>query len=363
MEPLPQITRKEPKPLSPDTVALCVLVGIVVPLICFGTATNMKPFAPDWQSGEFRAYVGFMFDPGVFVAFVPLMVYAAVSLAFAAANLPAHGGKFVVRFGLATGVLLALQYEISFCLCLEGDPPLTKAALLLAAGLVPLALFGVWVKVRDWLGWRMALLYVIAVVAAGVMVLAYLAPRSGLRSPSELGGGAFILTLFAGPAWALTLYCVLTLWTLRRVPAQATPGRLRALVAGGWTAVYAAAWYYAIATIAEKYSKLPTSPPSRCYVATAASRGHARLVGARPVRCADGSVVRMNAQTRTLKCAEIILREACPRTHRLLRRIYDALGPALAARLTHPLLADAAYLSLKPFEWFARGVARLFVRG
>ncbi len=71
----------------------------------------------------------------------------------------------------------------------------------------------------------------------------------------------------------------------------------------------------------------------------------------------------MNSQTRTLKCAELILREACPRLHRVLRGAYDAVGPVLARRLTHPLLADTAYLALKPFEWLARAVVRIFVCG
>lgn len=41
-----------------------------------------------------------------------------------------------------------------------------------------------------------------------------------------------------------------------------------------------------------------------------------------------------------------------------MRRVYDYIGPRLARRLVHPLLADAAYLLLKPFEWLGWEIVR-----
>jgi hypothetical protein len=35
----------------------------------------------------------------------------------------------------------------------------------------------------------------------------------------------------------------------------------------------------------------------------------------------------------------------------VLRAIYDRIGPTMAAALVHPLLADLAYVLLKPAEW------------
>ena len=35
----------------------------------------------------------------------------------------------------------------------------------------------------------------------------------------------------------------------------------------------------------------------------------------------------------------------------MLRRIYDRVGPVLARGLVHAVLADVAYLLLKPAEW------------
>ena len=39
-----------------------------------------------------------------------------------------------------------------------------------------------------------------------------------------------------------------------------------------------------------------------------------------------------------------------------MRGVYDIIGPVLARMLIHPVLADGAYLALKPFECVA-GIA------
>ena len=66
---------------------------------------------------------------------------------------------------------------------------------------------------------------------------------------------------------------------------------------------------------------------------------------------------------RYLKCAELVLAHVAPRGHCVCRRIYDLVGPVLAAILVHPMLADMAYLSLKPAEWVARGGLALLLPG
>lgn len=99
----------------------------------------------------------------------------------------------------------------------------------------------------------------------------------------------------------------------------------------------------------EEYAKLPTAPG--CYIATAAARGHRRFVGARLYFAADGRRFAVNDQLCRLKCFELILAHCLPRAHRVCRGAYDRLGPPAAALLAHPLLADAAYLLLKPAEW------------
>ena len=108
-----------------------------------------------------------------------------------------------------------------------------------------------------------------------------------------------------------------------------------------------------------EYSRLPTSPPDDCYVSTAAARGHRSLVRSREHVSRGGNVYVVNAQMRYLKAAELLLASVSPAAHRGCRLMYDRVGPVLASALVHPVLADAAYLGLKPAEWLARGVLAL----
>ena len=43
--------------------------------------------------------------------------------------------------------------------------------------------------------------------------------------------------------------------------------------------------------------------------------------------------------------------------------MYDAIGPKLAAMIVNAVLADLAYLALKPAEWFAWACLALAIPG
>ena len=113
-----------------------------------------------------------------------------------------------------------------------------------------------------------------------------------------------------------------------------------------WLSANFAAWRFAVNLMLAEYAALPTEPPDDCFIASAAAKGHSRFVGA---RC-DTPI---NGQLRTLKAGELILRHTAPRLHRNIRTIYNEFGPRAARLLRNRWLADAAYLGLKPCEWFA----------
>ena len=71
--------------------------------------------------------------------------------------------------------------------------------------------------------------------------------------------------------------------------------------------------------------------------------------------------MRVNAQLQRLKFAELALKATWPRFHTVLRRVYDLVGNTLSQGIQHPILADAAYLLLKPFEWTSILVLRAFL--
>jgi hypothetical protein len=127
-----------------------------------------------------------------------------------------------------------------------------------------------------------------------------------------------------------------------------------------WLAGYTAAWSLSVLEMFRLYSTLPVNPPQDCYIATASSRGHPCLVQSSPV-LTDNGIMWVTPQLQYSKCAELALRALAPGLHRLLRAFYDVVGPVLARRITHPLLADLVYVSLKPFEWLSRWFLRLLI--
>ena len=62
----------------------------------------------------------------------------------------------------------------------------------------------------------------------------------------------------------------------------------------------------------------------------------------------------VNRQLLTLQAFETHLRLDLPRFHRQLRRCYNIIGPVVASCIRYRLIADAAYVALKPIEWMAR---------
>jgi hypothetical protein len=110
-----------------------------------------------------------------------------------------------------------------------------------------------------------------------------------------------------------------------------------------------------------EYAKLPTKPPDDCYVTTAAANGHRWFVRSKAIRFDSGAVKRVNRQLAVFKAAELALRTLSPPAHRILRRVYDFLGPKAAARIQSPFFADVAYVALKPFELVALVVLFVFL--
>jgi hypothetical protein len=79
------------------------------------------------------------------------------------------------------------------------------------------------------------------------------------------------------------------------------------------------------------------------------------------VTLADGETMQVNCQLRTLKCTELVLMAIAPRLHRMIRKLYDVTGQRLAGKIRHPLLADAAFVTLTPMEWLAGMIMRRIV--
>jgi len=317
-------------------------LGIALPAVCFAMAAAESPLA-DWQDGHWRTYVALLYGGWPLVVFWPVLIYAMAAMALVLVDPMRWSKRLLTRFGVYTGVALAAQYLLVMAVGIGG----WKLPVLVLVGMVVVitASHGVRTLVakRRWsrpvtASWQWVLLALAGVAA--VFAFPFIA----------------IFLVLLAPAWTLLAYVMMTL-RLRATACEPSPPLRVASLLLGWLTAYTASWALAITLAIEAYAKLPTQPPG-CYVATAAANGHARFVGSRPVRCADGRVMRVNRQLRVCKVAELALRAVTPRAHRALRAIYDTLGPPLARLIRHPLAADAAYLALAPPAWLAELLLR-----
>ncbi|MFI4860105.1 MAG: DUF6688 family protein [Phycisphaerales bacterium JB063] len=338
----------------PWWVRTCYVVfGVVIPLgaFGFGELTNSDPSTGvlfvDWQSGAWYDQAAMLLGgPGAW-PFYPLLVFASVCLFLLVINPKRFGRQWVVGIGLLLGFVLGLQYA---CIMLP-------AMLAANSG-----------------HYDMADTFVVGgfLLTAGFVTANGLRMLAAVKWPDNKHPGRFkILEVFSAIGAMIVCGVSLLLWplglwfspvmyglaflsgstrffTTRHFDKR--DGLDRPTQRGAWWALlltvlgYAAAWPGAIALALWQYSKLPTQPPQGCYVCTAAAKGHGALVRSVPVRLADGSVMRVNAQMRVLKAAEWVLAERLPAVHRAARRVYDAVGPGLAARVRSPWSADAAWL-------------------
>jgi hypothetical protein len=292
---------------------------------------------PEWQSGKFTDYVALLLLPNVALFFFPFLVYAMVCMSLLLIAPRRFAPHFVVRFGIYTGAILALHYAV-----------LTTGTdfLIISTISAAILILGKWLlgKIKSRLVAIGIILLLILLAALGAMLWGHIEIQ-------QLWFIALIAILSASPFLCLAIGVVTSLKLLKLYETKTFTTR-HGLSLVAWLAAYGLAWRFSVLKAIEVYQALPPSPPD-CYIATAAARGHKSLVQAQPVALPTG-LLWVNPQLRNFKCAELALMALLPRLHRPLRKMYDLIGKALARRLTHPFLADLAYLTLKPFEWLAR---------
>lgn len=99
-----------------------------------------------------------------------------------------------------------------------------------------------------------------------------------------------------------------------------------------------------------------TSPPNvqfdEHYLCTVAAGGHKKLVKPQRMGIRHGHRVVVNRQLCIANAFEQIIEERIPRTHKLIRKIYDTYGFPLARLIRSAYAADIVYLLMKPAEYF-----------
>jgi hypothetical protein len=227
-------------------------LGIVLPLFCFAAAfvghLEGSPFTA-CRSGKIKECFYLMLGNGVAPHFYPFLAYSMVSLLYALADETRAARSLWVRLGVATGLVLAMQY--TFTLVEFGIPSLI---VIMCGGFV--------LAVRGRFG-KLGALFMVTVV---LLVWSVLVTRhwGGFfdRLLPEAGLGILWLLLplllLAAPGIAFLAYLRISLHLHRIDPAlpEVSPRR-RLLVSGTWLAAYAVAVLLAVERTAEAYRSLP----------------------------------------------------------------------------------------------------------
>lgn len=329
--------------LPPASQVFGWVVGVLVPagVVLLASGDPMKPINVDWQSGNIEDYVGTMLAGRAMWAFYPFLFWSYAALASLLLAPGKMGRRWWVRAGLILGVLLGVQYQLILTIHLGGpsDP-----------------VFGVLVGVVG------------AVVLAGIVAFAAmmssierqaghvnppLRPRTGLNKGIQITVMLLLCSAWVtiGIIFALILapfgmaVCMLAaLCRLYRTDFDEPIAPTRPIPVTITAAGYLAAWPVAVTQAQVVYFSLPTTPPG-CYIVTASARGHRWLT--RPIYIAVDQQARafpVTHQMLVLKQAEHAIAARWPGLHRAMRRVYDRVGPPIAARINNPWLADVSYL-------------------
>lgn len=351
----------ETKPLPvPESIGWRFFYAVVVTvlaLLCF-TAVNI--LKPEYQTGKFEDYVNLFLSIDVSWVFLPFIAYSSACLLLLFLSPRQYAKSFWVRLGIYTGVVLAFQYMVLTFLALLETFYIVLAVWAVSVVIVPFYRF-----ITKLIGIKLFFLVFVVLPFLAycfIFLLANIFPEMHLPLiGAEFTFPIFILAAFllaCAPFWSFLIMAQTGYRLIKNYETGLTlPGGVGVLT---WLVGFAGVWRFAVLKTMEMYAALPPQPPD-CYIATAAAKGHPRIVRSHPLHLVDGTVMQVNSQLQRLKCVELALLSISPNLHKFIRRIYDVLGRKLAARIKNPILADVAFLILAPVEWISFFVLKLII--
>ncbi len=324
-----------------------LLFTVVIPLLviaffAFITGTGVGPTV-DWQTGQWNDYVEiYLFFPSL-AYILPFMFLSIISITLLAADYRQFKKFFVVRLGIYTGALIAWEYAML------GHFALINTQFFYFTAIALLLLWIAHILCKKLEGWKIAVLVIIIGLAFEIFGFAQGMGMGGIFMMMAI---TVVTSIIGSPAWA-GFFATLLSWKLlheKTSEDEKWVGKKIEYVLL-YIVTYATAVSFAIEEAVKAYYKLPVTPPSSCYVATAASKGHKAFVGSQPAIGSDGEQFLLNRQLQYCKYVELTIKTISPSTHRWLRKYYNNFGARLAKRIHNPWLADAAFILLKPIEW------------
>jgi len=327
-----------------------LLYGFFVVVMPFVNFAFVKLLKPDWQSGRLPDYINLFLSPESSFLFFPLLAYSVVCYILLLINSDRYAGSFIVRFGIYTGIFLALQYSVLTILAVESS---SSSFFILLAYFSPFIMS----KLYFWLTtrWKASLVRNIT-LGLGITIL-FIAMIAWETPFAPFIFIAFFLGAVA-PFWSFLISGQVALWLLKNHESKFT--LIRGLGIAAWLSAYVYALRFDILKMYELYAALPTQPPN-CYIATAAANGHPHIVCSQSVNLKNGILMQVNPQLQRLKVAELALMAIAPSLHKRIRKMYDVSGKRLATHIQNPLLADVAFLLLVPVEWVSFAILKFII--
>ena len=333
--------------------------GSALAKLCYGLFISLMPFLafwatelfkPEWQNGEFSAYLTLFLSPSASLLFFFLLAYSILCYSLVLIDSGRYSPFYFIRLGIYTGVLLAFQYSILAGLFFFNRSSAPFFLLWILPLFLPKLYFFVVNK------WNAERVNTILVTLVALIFLLSIVITRNFWFPAVF---TLVGLTAAAPFWCFLIMLRAAQGLFTRYDLKLAPPRGLGLAM--WIAGFVASWRFDILKMYELYNALPPQPPPDCYIATAAAQGHPQIVDSWQVECTNGKRMQVNKQLQILKCAELACLAVQPRFHRIFRRVYDIIGKSLAKRLRNPFLADLAYLLLKPWGWLARFVLKMVV--
>jgi hypothetical protein len=186
---------------------------IVVPAFSFWAVERIKP---EWQSGDREAYVALLMLPEAAVFFLILIVYSILCYLLLLFHANRFAKSFIVRLGIYTGVVLALQYTILLGAYLFNG---TKSLAILLVWFVPLYFPKIYrSRIAKWIA-RFIRPWMIAVLLIAYAVIATFI-RDQAFVPLFL---VFLGLLASGPFWSFLMAMQASIWLLKYHETNLTP--------------------------------------------------------------------------------------------------------------------------------------------
>jgi len=328
------------------TRCLMFLSGVLCPLIfifTFGPSDFLLLDA--WQDGRWKTKVSLLLSLPVMLPFLPGILFSIVSLGCLCIRPESH--KYLwVKTGIYTGAILSTHFCLLTAIATDGVVLFLGLATIVIGGPIAYGLFailGAFSKNIDIKRFSIqAMMSIVLLIALGITLFQ-------LFGPEFFAPLANVILGFLGtPAFCAVTY-VLTAGRIAFIKQKTKYPKGFFFILTGWMVHYFAAWQIAIKLMTDEYSKLPATMPSGgCFISSAAAWGHPVLVRTFP----NQGDRKVNRQMQDVKILEFSLQVIAPKTHRILRRIYNRIGPKLASVFRRsPYLADLAFVAFLPFQF------------